>query len=93
MTLNKGGIATSPFGFEQDIVAALANREIEAAAVTPAAVGWFNRQHADKPLRLIPSFEKIRISTGTSGPDCFAPTTTCDDVSMRRSRHCWRMAR
>jgi polar amino acid transport system substrate-binding protein len=80
MTLNKGGIATSPFGFEQDIVAALANREIEAAAVTPAAVGWFNRQHADKPLRLIPSFEKIRISTGTSGPGLFRP----DDDLRRR---------
>ena len=56
MTLAKGGAATSPFAFEDDIVAALANREIEAAAVTPMTVGWFNLQHADKPLRLIPAF-------------------------------------
>ena len=54
MTLAKSGAATSPFAFEDDIVAALANREIEAAAVTPMTVGWFNLQHADKPLRLIP---------------------------------------
>jgi len=56
MTLAKRGTATSPFVFEDEIVAALANREIEAAAVTPATIGWFNLKHADKPLRLIPAF-------------------------------------
>jgi polar amino acid transport system substrate-binding protein len=56
MTLAKGGNVTSPFVFEDDIVAALANREVEAAAVTPATVGWFNLQHADTPLHLIPAF-------------------------------------
>ena len=61
MTLAKAGTATSPFVFEDDIVAALANREIEAAAVTPATVGWFNLQHADKPLRLIPAFNDDQI--------------------------------
>ena len=74
MTLNKGGVATSPFSFEDDIVAALANREIEAAAVTPATVGWFNLQHADKPLRLIPAFENDpdlnwNIAAGLIRPD------------------------
>ncbi|MBR1213817.1 hypothetical protein [Bradyrhizobium sp. JYMT SZCCT0180] len=43
---------TSSFAFEDDLVAAVANREIEATAVTPTTVGWFNLQHADKPLRL-----------------------------------------
>ena len=74
MTLNKGGVATSPFYFEDEIVAALANREIEAAAVTPATVGWFNLQHADKPLRLIPAFENDpdlnwNIGAGLLRPD------------------------
>jgi polar amino acid transport system substrate-binding protein len=55
--LGNAGIVTSPFVFEDEIVAALANREIEAAAVTPVTVGWFNLQHADKPLRLVPAFE------------------------------------
>ena len=27
-----------------------------SVTVTPATVGWFNQQHADKPLRLIPAF-------------------------------------
>ena len=74
MTLDKGGTVTSPFVFEDDIVAALANREIEAAAVTPATVGWFNQQHADKPLRLIPAFDNDpdlnwNIAAGLFRPD------------------------
>jgi polar amino acid transport system substrate-binding protein len=74
MTLGKGGTTTSPFVFEDDIVAALANREIEAAAVTPVTVGWFNLQHADKPLRLIPAFDNDadlnwNIAAGLFRPD------------------------
>ena len=74
MTLAKGGASTSPFVFEDDIVAALANREIEAAAVTPMTVGWFNLQHADKPLRLIPAFDNDQdlnwnIAAGLLRPD------------------------
>jgi polar amino acid transport system substrate-binding protein len=74
MTLAKAGVATSPFVFEDDIVAALANREIEAAAVTPMTAGWFNLQHADKPLRLISAFDNDQdmswnIAAGLLGPD------------------------
>jgi len=74
MTLGKGGAITSPFVYEDDIVAALANREIEAAAVTPMTVGWFNLQHADKPLRTIPAFDSDRdlnwnIAAGLLRPD------------------------
>jgi polar amino acid transport system substrate-binding protein len=74
MVLDKGGTATSPFGFEDDIVAALANRETEAAAVTPATVGWFNLQHADKPLRQISAFDNDpdfnwNIAAGLIRPD------------------------
>ena len=49
MTLAKDGAATSPLVFEDDIVAAHSDREVEAAAVTLMMVGWFNLQHADKP--------------------------------------------
>jgi polar amino acid transport system substrate-binding protein len=74
MTLGKSGTVTSPFAFEDDIVAALANREIEAAAVTPMTVGWFNLEHADKPLRLIPAFDNDQdlnwnIAAGLLRPD------------------------
>jgi polar amino acid transport system substrate-binding protein len=74
MTLDKGGVVTSPFVFENDIVAALANREIEAAAVTPVTVGWFNLQHANTPLRLIPAFDndpdlRWNVAVGLIRPD------------------------
>jgi len=74
MILDKGGTVTSPFFFEEEIVTALANREIEAAAVTPMTVGWHNLQHADKPLRLIPAFENNpdlnwNIAAGLLRPD------------------------
>jgi polar amino acid transport system substrate-binding protein len=74
MMLDKGGTVTSPFVFEDEIVAALANREIEAAAVTPGTVGWFNQQHADTPLRLIPAFDNDKdlnwnIAAGLFRPD------------------------
>ena len=73
MTLGKAGIATSPFGYEEDIVTALANREIEAAAVTPATVGWFNLRNADKPLRLIPAFENDSDLNWNIGAWLFRP--------------------
>jgi polar amino acid transport system substrate-binding protein len=74
MMLDKGGTVTSPFVFEDEIVAALANREIEAAAVTPVTVGWFNLQHADTPLRLISAFDNEQdlnwnIAAGLFRPD------------------------
>jgi polar amino acid transport system substrate-binding protein len=74
MMLDKGGNVTSPFVFENDIVTALANREIEAAAVTPVTVGWFNLQHADMPLRLIRAFDNDadlnwNVAAGLFRPD------------------------
>jgi polar amino acid transport system substrate-binding protein len=74
MMLDKSGTVTSPFVFEDEIVAALVNREIEAAAVTPVTVGWFNLQHADTPLRLIPAFDNEQdlswnIAAGLFRPD------------------------
>jgi polar amino acid transport system substrate-binding protein len=74
MLLDKRGAATSPFVYEDEILAALVNREIEAAAVTRMTVGWFNLQHADKPLRLIPAFDddpdlNWNIAAGLLRPD------------------------
>ena len=66
--------------YEDDIVAALANREIEAAAVTPAAVGWFNLQHPDKRLRLVPAFENDPDLNWNIGAGLFRP----DDELRRR---------
>src|ERR1700674_1229589 len=57
MTLGKGGVPTTPFVLEADIMTALADRQIEAGAVTPASIGWFNLNHPDAQLRPVPVFE------------------------------------
>lgn len=51
--LGQKGVAISPFMFEEDMLTALYMGEIEAAAVTPAAIGWFNIQHPGAALRRI----------------------------------------
>jgi len=74
MILSKRGIETTPFVFEDEMLEALANREIEAAAVTPAAMGWFNTNHPDARIRRIAAFEEDpdlnwNVSVGMVKPD------------------------
>lgn len=57
MTLNQKGMRISPFMFEEDALEALRNSEIEAAAVTPGAIGWFNMRHAEAPLRRVTALD------------------------------------
>ncbi|HLZ02529.1 MAG TPA: transporter substrate-binding domain-containing protein [Bradyrhizobium sp.] len=53
MTLGQRHVSTSTFGFEVDMLDALANHEIDAAAVTPAMAGYFNLTHPDKAVRIL----------------------------------------
>jgi len=46
-------VPTSTFGFEVDSLEALANHEIDAAAVTPTMAAYFNLTHPDKGLRIL----------------------------------------
>jgi polar amino acid transport system substrate-binding protein len=74
MTLGKRAVKTSPFAFEDDIMDALAKGEIDAAAVTPAAIGWFNKTHPEAPVRRIPAFEdepelNWNVAAGMVSPD------------------------
>ncbi len=66
MMLSKRGVKTSPF--------ALAKGEIDAAAVTPAAIGWFNRTHPGGRARRVPAFEEDpdlnwNVAVGMVSPD------------------------
>jgi polar amino acid transport system substrate-binding protein len=54
MLLSQRGVAISIFGFEEDMIAAVASGEIAAAAVTPIFAGWFLRTHPDLSLTLLP---------------------------------------
>ena len=53
MTLGKRHVPTSTFGFEADSLEALANHEIDAAAVTPTMASYFNLMHPDKAVRIL----------------------------------------
>jgi polar amino acid transport system substrate-binding protein len=74
MTLGTRGIAISPFVLEGDLMAALASGEIEAAAVTPIAIGWYNTVHPEARLRMIAAFAdnpdfNWNLAVGMIGPD------------------------
>lgn len=53
MIINRRRVPISTFGFESDSLDALANREIDAAAVTPTAASYFNLTHPDKEVRIL----------------------------------------
>ncbi len=53
MRLDTRGIATTPFVLESELMAALASGEVDAAAVTPVAIGWYNTVHPDAHIRMI----------------------------------------
>jgi polar amino acid transport system substrate-binding protein len=74
MTLGKRGIETTPFVLEGEMMAALANGEIEAAAVTPVAIGWHNMVHPEVHVRMIAAFAddpdlNWNLAVGMIGPD------------------------
>lgn len=74
MTLDRRNIAVSPFVFEDEMLGALARGEIEAAAVTPSAIGWHNMKNPDAAVRRIPAFEddpdlSWNVAVGMMRPD------------------------
>jgi polar amino acid transport system substrate-binding protein len=53
MVISQRHVPTSTFGFELDSLEALANHEIDAAAVTPTMAAYFNLTHPDKSMRIL----------------------------------------
>src|SRR5438045_4844525 len=53
MLLNQQHVRTSTFGFEEDMLAALAAGEIDAAAVTPASAGYYNLTHPSQGFAIL----------------------------------------
>jgi polar amino acid transport system substrate-binding protein len=54
MLLNQQHVRTSTFGFEEDMLAALAAGEIDAAAVTPLSAGYYNLTHPSEGFAILP---------------------------------------
>jgi polar amino acid transport system substrate-binding protein len=53
MIIGQRHVPTSTFGFEIDSLEALANHEIDAAAITPTIATYFNLTHPDKAVRIL----------------------------------------
>jgi polar amino acid transport system substrate-binding protein len=67
-------VPTSTFGFEVDSLDALANHEIDAAAVTPTVAAYFNLTHPDKAVRILDLDENEKnlnwnVAVGMVRPD------------------------
>jgi len=74
MLLNKRHVRTSTFGFEEDMLEALATGEIDAAAVTPLSAGYYNLTHPSKGFAVLPPDEAERdlvwnVAVGIRKPD------------------------
>jgi polar amino acid transport system substrate-binding protein len=57
MILGQRGQQTTPFGFEDEMLDALAMGTIDGAAASPAAIAYFNLRHPGQPLRLVHAYE------------------------------------
>ncbi len=54
MKLSERGVPISVFAFEDDMLASLTAGEIDVAAVTGLSAGYYNSQHPDKAVVIIP---------------------------------------
>jgi polar amino acid transport system substrate-binding protein len=74
MSVDRRHVPISVFGFEEDMLAALAAHEVDAAAVTPLTAGYYNLQHPDHPVTLLPLDESEHdlvwnVAVGMRRPD------------------------
>jgi polar amino acid transport system substrate-binding protein len=58
MILGQRGVQTIPFAFEDEILEALAAGSLDGAAVSPAAIGYFNLTHPNQNVRLVHAYEQ-----------------------------------
>jgi polar amino acid transport system substrate-binding protein len=59
MYLEQRGARTVPFGFEDDMLQALASGELEAAAATPLSIGYYNLMHPAAQMRLLYAYDAV----------------------------------
>jgi len=87
MILSQRGLSTSPFGFEDEMIEAVAAGALDGAAVTPASVGYFNLTHPDRKVRLVYADEhepylSWNIAVGMRGSD--VPLRAKIDAAVER---------
>ncbi len=59
MYLEQRGARTVPFGFEDDMLQALAGGELEAAAATPLSIGYYNLAHPAAEMSLLYAYDSV----------------------------------
>jgi len=53
LVVSRTGAAMVPFGFEDDMMEAVAHGEVNAGAVSPASAGYYNLRHPNQPLTVV----------------------------------------
>jgi len=53
LVISRTGAAMVPFGFEDDMLEAVASGDVQAGAVSPASAGYYNLRHPNKPLTVV----------------------------------------
>jgi polar amino acid transport system substrate-binding protein len=89
MLLSQEHVRTSTFGFEEDMLQALAASEIDAAAVTPLSAGYYNLTHPSERFVILPPDEAKHdlvwnAAVGIRKPD--APLLDTIDAALDRLR-------
>jgi polar amino acid transport system substrate-binding protein len=74
MTIDRRHVPISVFGFDEDMLEALAAHEVDAAAVTPLTAGYYNLQHPGHAVTLLPPDETQHdlvwnVAVGMRRPD------------------------
>jgi polar amino acid transport system substrate-binding protein len=74
MNIDRRHVPISVFGFEDEMLEALGTHEVAAAAVTPITAGYYNLQHADHRVTLLPLDEAEHdlvwnVAVGMRRPD------------------------
>jgi polar amino acid transport system substrate-binding protein len=74
MILGQRGLETTPFGFEDEMMEALASGALQGAAVSPATIGYFNLTHPNQAVRLVHAYEREpdlswNVAVGMRGSD------------------------
>ena len=74
MILGQRGLQTTPFGFEDEMIEALAGGALDGAAISPATVGYFNLTHPGQAVRLVHAYEQEpelswNVAVGMRGSD------------------------
>jgi polar amino acid transport system substrate-binding protein len=72
--LGQRGVQPIPFAFEDEILEALASGSLDGAAVSPAAIGYFNLTHPNQNVRLVHAYEQETglswdVAVGMRGSD------------------------